>query len=42
MLSLIIFFMLGVALGAIGLRLLAHWEQAHPDKPHLGHSYRRH
>ena len=42
MLSLIIFFVLGVALGAIGLRLLAHWEHAHRDKPHFGHSHWRH
>ena len=42
MLSLIIFFILGIALGAVGLRLLAHWEHSHPDRPHFDHSYRRH
>jgi hypothetical protein len=42
MLPLIIFFILGVALGTIGLRLLAHWEHTRLDKPHLGDSHRRH
>ena len=42
MLPLIIFFVLGVALGTIGLRLLAHWEHTRLDKPHLGDSHRRH
>jgi hypothetical protein len=42
MLSIIIFFILGVALGAIGLGLLAYWEPTHLDKPRLGHSHRRH
>jgi hypothetical protein len=42
MLSIMIFFILGMALGAIGLRLLAHWEDAHLDKPRFGHSHRRH
>ena len=42
MLSLIIFFIVGLALGMIGLRLLAHWEHVRLDKPHFGDSHRRH
>ena len=42
MLSILIFFILGVALGAVGLRLLAHWEHTHLDKRQFGHSHRRH
>lgn len=41
MLLIIIFFILGVALGAIGLRLLAHWSEAQQGKPNLGHWHRR-
>jgi hypothetical protein len=42
MLMIIIFFILGVALGTIGLRLLAHWEHTHLSKPRFGHSHHRH
>jgi hypothetical protein len=42
MLPLIIFFIVGLALGMIGLRLLAYWERARLDKPHFGDSSRRH
>jgi hypothetical protein len=42
MLPLIIFFVLGLALGAVGLRLLTHWEHIQLDKPHFGNSHRRH
>jgi hypothetical protein len=42
MLSILIFFFLGVALGAIGLRLLAHWEHTQLDKRRFGPSHRRH
>jgi hypothetical protein len=42
MLSILIFFILGMALGALGLRLLAHWNQGHVHTPGLGHSHRRH
>jgi hypothetical protein len=42
MLPLILFFFLGLALGMIGLRLLAHWEHTQLDKPHFGNSHRRH
>ena len=42
MLALIIFFILGLALGTIGLRLLAHWDHSHPNKTHFGNSHRHH
>jgi hypothetical protein len=41
MLSILIFFILGIALGACGLRLLAHWEHTRLDKQQFGHSHRR-
>jgi hypothetical protein len=34
MLALLIFFVLGIALGAIGLRLLAMWESHSRNNPH--------
>jgi hypothetical protein len=42
MLSILIFFVLGAALGAIGLLLLAYWEQPRPNKSHFVHWHRRH
>jgi hypothetical protein len=42
MLTTIIFFALGVALGVIGLRLLALWEGHSSDKPHVHPLHRRH
>ena len=37
MLQLVIFFLLGVGLGMVGLRLIAHWENAAPGKSRFGH-----
>ena len=42
MLPILIFFILGIAIGAVGLWLLAHWEHTQLDKQQLGHSHRRH
>jgi hypothetical protein len=40
MLALLIFFVLGLTLGLIGLRLLAMWEGQSLHKPHFGWLHR--
>jgi hypothetical protein len=42
MITIIVFFILGAALGLVGLRLLAHWEHRPLVKPHVGWLHRRH
>jgi hypothetical protein len=42
MLTIVIFFIAGVLLGMLGLRLLNMWEAQHHDGPRHNHSPRHH